>query len=102
MITVDKSLLIRESTTLSGQTVQLLSTRKNITVFDWLTKSRLLKNVLSSKLVEKYKNTYGDDITEENIAGIVTAQTEQSELVLIPITDINGFVNDAATETNKR
>ena len=102
MITVDKSLLIRESTTLSGQTVQLLSTRKNITVFDWLTKSRLLKNVLSSKLVEKYKNTYGDDITEENIAGIVTAQTEQSELVLIPITDINGLVNGAATETNKR
>ena len=102
MITVDKSLLIRESTALSGKTVQLLSTRKNITVFDWLTKSRLLKNVLSSKLVEKYKNTYGDDITEENIAGIVTAQTEQSELVLIPIADINGFVNGAATETNKR
>ena len=58
MITVDKSLLIRESTALSGQTVQLLSTRKNITVFDWLTKSRLLKNVLSSKLVEKYKKQY--------------------------------------------
>jgi hypothetical protein len=102
MITIDKSLLIRESTALSGKTVQLLSTRKNITVFDWLTKSRLLKNVLSSKLVEKYKNTYGDDITAENISGIVTAQTEQSELVLIPITDINGFVNGAATETNKR
>jgi hypothetical protein len=102
MITIDKSLLIRESTALSGKTVQLLSTRKNITVFDWLTKSRLLKNVLSSKLVEKYKNTYGDDITAENISGIVTAQTEQSELVLIPITDITGFVNGSATETNKR